>query len=279
MQIGLVSSSFRGSLGCGLVETAWLIRRAAASGLTSLAITPPVDAKGGCIRLGNLAESEGVRLEILAGSLERENVAPVVERALRLGAKTIRTRLGWHYPYRQPGQQGAHLERATRRIEKVLPTLESAGLTLTIENYGEATAEELAEFVRILNHPDVGVCLDVVNNIALFEDPEHTAQTLAPFTRTVHLRDATFSTGSAVTAQPCALGEGDLNLSKIVETIVRYAPSDKIPFQIETPVGSIHTGPRVFELENAAFECSVDFCAAVLGFSLPTSAASRRRAA
>lgn len=277
MQLGLVSTSFQGSLGCGLVDTPWLIERAAAAGMTTLSITPPVDADTVCDELRRRAEASGVALHLLAGSLDRETLCPILERALRLDARTIRMRLGWRYPYRQPGRQGANLDLARRKLEDILPTVESAGLTLAIENYGDATSKELAKLVRSLKHPNVRVCLDAANNIALLEDPVHTAKVLAPLAAIVHLRDVTFSVGAGIAARPCPLGEGDLDLPKIVETIVRHAPSSKVSFAIETPVASVRTGREVFQIEDAAFESSIDYCASALGICLPESLASRRR--
>src|SRR5262249_10663895 len=77
-----------------------------------------------------------------------------------------------------------------------------------------------------------GVCLDTGNSIALLEDPQAVVEAYAPWAVSTHLKDmavAEYDEGFLLAEVP--LGEGFLDLKKIVATLRRVAP--KVRFNLE----------------------------------------------
>ena len=73
----------------------------------------------------------------------------------------------------------------------------------------------------------LGVCLDTGNNIALLDDPMATVEALAPYAVSTHIKDmgvAPYPDGFLLSEMP--LGEGMLDMRRIVDTIRRARPPD-----------------------------------------------------
>jgi len=74
-----------------------------------------------------------------------------------------------------------------------------------------------------LNSRHVGACVDFGNSIALLEDPMQVVQELAPFAFTTHVKDMAveeYDRGFLLSEVP--LGEGFLDLAKMIETLRRH---------------------------------------------------------
>jgi len=83
-----------------------------------------------------------------------------------------------------------------------------------------------------LDSRHVGVCVDFGNSIALLEDPMQVVEALAPFAFTTHVKDMAveeYDRGFLLSEVP--LGEGFLELSKMIETLRRHQPA--IRFNLE----------------------------------------------
>ena len=103
---------------------------------------------------------------------------------------------------------------------------------MAVENHKDHLAAEKLEVLRQISSEYVGLCVDVINNFALLEDPLETARVLAPFALSVHLKDQGIkecAEGFWLSDEP--LGAGFLDLPALVAILRQAKP--QVPFYLE----------------------------------------------
>lgn len=119
-----------------------------------------------------------------------------------------------------------------RRLAMVEPVLRRHGLTLALENHKDQTTAELVEMLRQLGSEWLGVNVDTGNNIALLEEPHAVVEALAPFARSVHLKDmAVQPSAEGFLLSETPFGAGFLDLPRMVATLRKANP--RIVFNVE----------------------------------------------
>ena len=81
----------------------------------------------------------------------------------------------------------------------------------------------------------LGVCLDTGNNISLLDDPMQVVESLAPFAVATHIKDMAverYAEGFLLSEMP--LGEGMLDMKRIVDTIRRARPRSRFTLEMIT---------------------------------------------
>jgi 3-oxoisoapionate decarboxylase len=112
------------------------------------------------------------------------------------------------------------------------PILKKHKVKLAVENHKDWRSEELVSILHQMDSEWIGVTLDFGNSIALLEDPIHTAQLLAPYVYSTHIKDMAVEPheqGFLMSEVP--LGEGILDLKKIAGLCQKFFPS--ITFNLE----------------------------------------------
>jgi sugar phosphate isomerase/epimerase len=105
-------------------------------------------------------------------------------------------------------------------LRDLLPDLHAADVTLAIENRFRFTPRALAEIVRRVDDPVVGICLDPLNSLANLIGPAETIAALAPLAVTAHAKDAIVTRpGAGLAVSGCPLGEGQVDLAAMVEAL------------------------------------------------------------
>src|SRR5262249_47531886 len=123
-------------------------------------------------------------------------------------------------------------EKAIRRAE---PVAARHRVTLAVENHKDWRTDEMLGWLKKLSSGWVRVCLDTGNSVALLEDPTATAEALAPFVATTHLKDmgvAEYADGFLLSEVP--FGEGFLDLSKIVALVRKANPKVRLNLEMIT---------------------------------------------
>jgi sugar phosphate isomerase/epimerase len=108
-------------------------------------------------------------------------------------------------------------------------------LRLAVENHKDWRTDELLAILKRLGSPHLGVCVDTGNSIALLEDPYEVVEAYAPFAFSTHLKDmsvAEYEEGFLLSEVP--LGEGFLDLKRIVTTLVRARPEVRFSLEMIT---------------------------------------------
>ena len=185
--------------------------------------------------LRDKAAALGLYLELGATGTNPDYLQNMVRTAHVLGSPVVRTIVDKPRPTSPPGIT-EWLGASARELRETLPICERYAVTLAVENSPQMTTAELLNLLAMIDSRWVGVCFDSANPIAVMEDPVEAAGALAPLARTVHLKDYRLS------ARPdgfflvgCALGEGVVDLSAILELISTHA--SRINLNIETFVG------------------------------------------
>lgn len=107
------------------------------------------------------------------------------------------------------------------RLRLAKPIAERHGVRLAVENHKDWRADDLLKIIRRADSPNIGVCLDTGNSIALLEEPHEVVEALAPLTFTTHFKDmavAEYPQGFLLSEVP--LGTGFLDLPRIVKLLV-----------------------------------------------------------
>ena len=176
--------------------------------------------KGNSGGLGSLANAPA------ASRSDLEVFRSKILAAARLNSPIVRL-VARSYPYPNPHfpppSGVTRFETITWVIENLnhlIPLAADCGVRLVIENHGDL---RLAEMDRILNEigsPWLGIQFDVLEQVAIFEDPRQAASRLLPHALTIHWSDAypeLDSSGFRVIA--CEPGQGLIDLSGVFKII------------------------------------------------------------
>lgn len=128
-----------------------------------------------------------------------------------------------------------HAAESKAAMERALAIAERERLQLAIENHKDWTVDELAAILKVRSSEYLGVCLDTGNNMALLDDPMAVVETLAPYAVSTHIKDMgveAYEDGFLLSEMP--LGEGMLDLQRIVDTIRKARPRTRMTLEMIT---------------------------------------------
>ena len=185
-----------------------------------------------------MKEELGMYLEIQT-FLPREDPA-VFEQAVRVakeaGATSLRVvcLLGRRYELvDSPAAWKAAVEGFHRQIRAAVPIVEKYKMPLGIENHKDWLVDQQVSLMQQYGSEYLGVCLDTGNNLALLDDPIETVEKLTPYTLNTHLKDmAVGEYGKGLLLSEVPLGEGMLDMKRIVATIRRGKPDVKFSLEM-----------------------------------------------
>ncbi len=166
---------------------------------------------------------------------DAERLAAELAAARACGAEIVRTVMlgGRRYEvFAKPDDFPAFARRAEASLRRAEPLARAARVALAVENHKDYRVDEQVDLLTRLGSEWVGVCVDTGNNLALLEAPIATVEALAPFARTVHLKDIGLeeaADGFRMAEVP--LGLGVLDLPRIVAVLRKANP--RIRFQLE----------------------------------------------
>lgn len=125
--------------------------------------------------------------------------------------------------------------QSRENIDIALRIVEKHEVPLAVENHKDFAADEMVALMRERASRWLGVCLDTGNNIALLDDPMATVEALAPYAISTHIKDmaaAPYTDGFLLSEMP--LGEGMLDMRRIVDTIRRARPETRLTLEMIT---------------------------------------------
>jgi sugar phosphate isomerase/epimerase len=190
-------------------------------------------------RLRRTAEKYGMYVEGIAAPPRTESdVARFdseLKTAARAGAKAVRTVIipGRRYEFFDSLEKFREFDaRGRRSLELAAPIAEKHRVPLAVENHKDHRIEERVALLKHIDSQYVGACVDTGNNLALLEDPVDLAKALAPWAKSVHLKDQAvreYEDGFLLGDVP--LGQGCVDLKTIVDTIRAQRPD--VHFSLE----------------------------------------------
>ena len=217
VKIGISSYAYRWAVHWGQMDVFALLERANEAGAEVVQICDhlPLDSllDSTLADLAQCAAELGLIVEVGIKGSRAEHLRRNLEVAEQLGAPLLRvvlTDAGWEPSF----------DEFVAIFKSLLPDLRATGVTLAIENHFHLLPVELARLVEAINDPLVGVCLDPLNSISKLVGHAETVATLAPFTVSVHAKDATITrlnTGFYIAG--CPLGEGLVDLPGMLDAV------------------------------------------------------------
>ncbi|HEY3439167.1 MAG TPA: sugar phosphate isomerase/epimerase family protein [Paludibaculum sp.] len=157
-----------------------------------------------------------------------EGLDTAIQSALAVGAKTIRLGLS-------PvlcGDRNAcgpqwleFIANARRNLHAYAPHAAALGLVLAIENHQDFGSQELLDFC-VESGPNVGICIDTGNPLAVGEAPLEFARRVAPLVRHVHLKDYNAQwTDEGYRLVRCAIGDGAVPFQELATILAQHHPT------------------------------------------------------
>jgi 3-oxoisoapionate decarboxylase len=129
----------------------------------------------------------------------------------------------------------AFAEQALASLRLAEPELARNKATLAVENHKDFRTDELVGVMKAISSEYVGVCVDTGNSIALLERPTDTAEALAPWVRSCHLKDMSVEpSADGFLLAEVPLGEGFLDLKGIVATLRKARPELRLSLEMIT---------------------------------------------
>jgi sugar phosphate isomerase/epimerase len=115
--------------------------------------------------------------------------------------------------------------RGRRMLELAEPVVTRHRMRLAVENHKDERVPERLETLKAIGSEYVGACVDTGNDIAFLEDPMAVVEAYAPWAFSVHLKDmAVQEYEEGFLLSEVLLGEGVLDLPKVVQTLRRHHP-------------------------------------------------------
>lgn len=198
------------------------------------------------------AAARGLTVEVGMGSIDRhavsfrpewgsgeEQLSAMIRAATIVGSPVVRCFLGAQDERTGPVPLAEHIAECVRVLQAVTPLAREHGVKIAVENHGgvDLLARELVELVERAGPETVGVCLDTGNPPYAAEEPTLAAELLAPYTVTTHLRDTrVWATPDGARAQWVPLGDGNLDLRRVLALLARHAPAAPLNLEVITGV-------------------------------------------
>lgn len=153
---------------------------------------------------------------------------------VRFGGRAVRTFCGGE----TAGQEkiAEYIKWAPPALRQAAEAAERYGFDIAVENHGDFTSHQLKALLDAVGHPRVGACLDTGNSLFRKEDPIKCARVLAPYVRSMHLKDWTMSFRPDGTPQwkEAVLGTGQVPVKELLRIATDANP--RLYIALEAPV-------------------------------------------
>jgi len=187
--------------------------------------------EGELYELRDTANDNGIRIQIGTRGVRPDHLLIYLEIAKLLDAEILRTTI--HSPDLKPT-----VERAKSSIMEVLPKFAGAGISIALENHESYRSWELANLVKGIHNPYIGICLDTVNSFGALEGPEQTITELAPYALSLHVKDFDVvrvgnQMGFMIVGRPA--GEGRLDIGWLFDQVLKEGKEPDAILELWTP--------------------------------------------
>ena len=178
--------------------------------------------------LGATLQERDLTLVVDTGVVDVPTLAALFPLAARAGARVVRATLSTILEGARAGLPGgweAHFGEIRRRIVELRPLLAEYDLILALENHQDATSEELLALCDA-GGEHVGITFDVVNPLAVGEEPFAFARKIGPWIRNVHIKDyQIYPTISGYRLVRAAIGQGVIDWAAMRALLREIAPA------------------------------------------------------
>ena len=184
-------------------------------------------------RFAETLRARGQTFMLDTGVMDVPTLRQALPMAKRAGAGSVRVMLAGflegaraiHIP-----DWNAHMREAMQKLFALYPLLDELDMRLAIENHQDATSDDLLVLCAV--GPRIGVTFDVVNPLAVAEEPFAFARKIGARLFNVHLKDYTIHpTPSGYTLARAELGKGVIDWQSMISLVRALSP--EATFHIE----------------------------------------------
>jgi len=162
----------------------------------------------------------------------RKNIAATATLARALGLKLVT----FHAGFLPHDEKDADFAKMLSRLREVADAFRAAGIVLGLET-GQETAPVLVQLLQRLERSNIGVNFDPANMILYDKgDPLEALQTLGPWIRQVHIKDATRTKQPGTWGEEVPAGTGEVDWRAFFATLSKLNFSG--PAVIEREAGN-----------------------------------------
>ncbi len=178
-----------------------------------------------------LADRLQVRLEVGARRLTAEHLHAYLGIARQFGSPFVRFVI-------DDADYKPTVDEVIGIIREALVDLRRHNVRLAIENHDRFPARFLKRIVQSTDPHWVGICLDTANSLGAGEDTDTVADTLAPYTFNLHIKDFTVrrvphKMGFHVEGAPA--GQGLLSVPRLLQKLIPYNRCYSATLELWTP--------------------------------------------
>jgi len=162
--------------------------------------------------LAGAARRSGIDLELGTCGVDLDHLRSYLDVAVRLASPLLRVVLDSEDHHPAP-------DEAVQALRSVLPDFKRSRVCLAIENHDRFPAATLAEMLRELDSPYVGICLDTANSLGCGEDLDTLLRVLGPWVVNLHVKDFTVSRlphKKGFLVEGCPAGRGQLDIPRLL---------------------------------------------------------------
>jgi sugar phosphate isomerase/epimerase len=201
-------------------------------------------------RLKQRADDLGLSIEIgmlsfdkFAGSFKadlgsgEQQLMDMARAAKIVGSPVVRCVLGFQQDRLGPTPFAQHIEECIRALRAAGPVARECGVRFAIENHGgvDLLARELKTLIEAAGTDIAGACLDTGNPVYGGEDPVLSTEVLGPLIISSHVRDTrVWAVGDGAMAQWVPVGQGHMDMRRIVDVMAEQAPNAPVDLEIIT---------------------------------------------
>jgi hypothetical protein len=135
------------------------------------------------------------------------------------------------------------MAECVRTLQAAAPVARDLGVKFAVENHGgvDLLARELRALIEAVGTDAVGACLDTGNPVYGGEDPVLSAEVLAPYVLSTHVRDSrVWAVADGAMVQWAPVGQGDVDLRRILAILAAQAPNAPVDLEIITGLPPKH---------------------------------------
>lgn len=224
----------------GLTDPVRFAEFARERGASAIQLSLGIKTEADCLTIRRACDRLSVRLEGIVSppkedQADQERFANELQTARQCGATVVRTVMlgGRRYEvFSEPAEFPAFAERSEKSLQRAEPIARDHKMTLAVENHKDFRVDEMVDLLKRFSSEWIGVCLDTGNNLALLDDPMKVVEALAPWTRSVHLKDiGVEESPDGFLMSEVPLGQGTFDLPRMVSVIRKANP--QVRFQLE----------------------------------------------
>jgi 3-oxoisoapionate decarboxylase len=178
-------------------------------------------------RLRETLARAGLGLVADTGVVDMPTLREQLPAIARAGARVVRATLSSILEGARAGLPGgweAYKQEMRRRIVELQPLLEQYDVVLALENHQDATSDDLIALCQA-GGERVGITFDVVNPLAVGEEPFAFARKAGALIRNVHIKDyQIYPTESGYRLVRAAIGQGVIDWAAMLRLLREVAP-------------------------------------------------------